>query len=731
MSPHNTTPTAKPGSTPTSSVPGSSWTLDFVKVSASGASQTTSSRERIRQVEQENCKLRRMLAEADKIANRLKEEGESKTTLSADRILRFERDITATTNAAPNNQHHAGLFKTACSTDLLFLMDATGSMQPWIDAAKQQVKAIVHDIKSTFFNETDLRVAIVAYRDHRDVPKIQDIDFESDFDIVIKFLDAVRAGGGDDGAEDVLGGLQHAIGLSWKHKTKCIVHIADAPAHDNNLNDFSSNALDFYLSPGSEPQGLRYEVLLRELVQKDINYALLRINFTTDRMAFEFAKIYAEKSVNCQLLKTNQYFHSFDMVMEQKKNLQRCSDNGGVQFQELQLASSLGKIRHLVCKTVTNSATLSAARLLSPPVPSPGRPFGISPRGGPVQSPRLLLSAEQVPPQWDVAHWFQETFAFEAYSVDVFPGDMGELEPKIQSLKIQTTDLTIVSRSRPFANGAIRTAFYARTKGTMNRLVVKSLMRTSRSTHELAGDMRIQAIAKMFAQDFNAHVMAPQHSLDFPYLGENYVKYNNNTGWVNHKLDPLDIPTNEAAQVFSHFSFERSSGMMLICDLRGVGQLLTDPAIHTREPGNQECSSDICQKLGLKSTRETIMSNSCGSGHDDFRTDWEKPDWDALVRSNSIMMCCSNKLCGTLLSLNSDTLTTTGKFWDVPGSDRFYWCGPCFEQVKKTTSKICCDRTSPTHVFSVSRFSTNHRARTCRRNVLHIAEFGHHLHEVR
>lgn len=34
-------------------------------------------------------------------------------------------------------------------------------------------------------------------------------------------------------------------------------------------------------------------------------------------------------------------------------------------------------------------------------------------------------------------------------------------------------------------------------------------------------------------------------------------------------------------QAFSHFSWQASNGMFLICDIQGWGRLLTDPQIHT------------------------------------------------------------------------------------------------------------------------------------------------------
>jgi len=36
------------------------------------------------------------------------------------------------------------------SLDLMFIMDCTGSMNPWIDAAKKEVKSIIDCIRNQF-----------------------------------------------------------------------------------------------------------------------------------------------------------------------------------------------------------------------------------------------------------------------------------------------------------------------------------------------------------------------------------------------------------------------------------------------------------------------------------------------------------------------------------------------------------------------------------------------------
>ena len=98
-----------------------------------------------------------------------------------------------------------------------------------------------------------------------------------------------------------------------------------------------------------------------------------------------------------------------------------------------------------------------------------------------------------------------------------------------------------------------------------------------------------------------------------PYKEGDYIKFNNNDGYV---LWDETIRGNHRAQAFSHWSWEASKGTVLFCDLQGVGHYLTDPAVHTKDHGMLPCGTNrndegmarffqthrcnhICKGLGL------------------------------------------------------------------------------------------------------------------------------------
>jgi len=82
-------------------------------------------------------------------------------------------------------------------------------------------------------------------------------------------------------------------------------------------------------------------------------------------------------------------------------------------------------------------------------------------------------------------------------------------------------------------------------------------------------------IFQMYILEFPDRPGSPLFHLEHFIEGE-YIKYNSNSGFVEEHL-------RLTPQAFSHFTFERSGHQLIVVDIQGVGDLYTDPQIHTAD----------------------------------------------------------------------------------------------------------------------------------------------------
>jgi len=83
--------------------------------------------------------------------------------------------------------------------------------------------------------------------------------------------------------------------------------------------------------------------------------------------------------------------------------------------------------------------------------------------------------------------------------------------------------------------------------------------------------------------------------------GSKYRKHNNNFGYVSE--DERNTP-----QAFSHFTYEASAHTMLVVDIQGVGDMYTDPQIHTIR------GTDFGKgNLGVRGIKRFLETHRCNS----------------------------------------------------------------------------------------------------------------------
>jgi von Willebrand factor type A domain/Winged helix-turn-helix DNA-binding len=117
--------------------------------------------------------------------------------------------------------------------DLAFVVDTTGSMGAFIQAAQSQMIAMIDALATG--HEVDLRLAVVEYRDHppQDQMVYRVHPFREDRKAVQKTINGLQPDGGGDGPESVFDGVLAACReLAWRpHARRLAVLVGDAPPH--------------------------------------------------------------------------------------------------------------------------------------------------------------------------------------------------------------------------------------------------------------------------------------------------------------------------------------------------------------------------------------------------------------------------------------------------------------------------------------------------------------------
>ena len=173
----------------------------------------------------------------------------------------------------------------------------------------------------------------------------------------------------------------------------------------------------------------------------------------------------------------------------------------------------------------------------------------------------------------------------------------------------------------PFAEGAMRRAHMLTDMAAMGpdaRLVAKFSKDPQESPKRFFDDVEMQTEARLWAQKFNA--LGPPKPIDFiaayvlelvdrpggplcgveTFIPGTYSKWNNNWDWSD------ELRNTPAA--FSHFTWEASGHKLLVCDLQGVGDLLTDPQIHTVDRQRYGKGN-----LGMEGIQKFLAAHRCNA----------------------------------------------------------------------------------------------------------------------
>ena len=477
--------------------------------------------------------------------------------------------------------------------DILFLCDCTGSMQPYINKVKEELKNIINFIleNNPYAN---IKISFIGYRDIKDIKRYEIIDFTSDIDLIRDFIGKIIADGGGDLPEDLTGALKKVLEMSWREKSaKYAIIISDAPCH--GIKYFKNLGLsdDF---PKGDPDGLIPEKFIEDIAKKNITLYALKIKYYTDYMYELFNEVYSKFNqfhnpiIICDLGKSLDNF-GFLVAVSSNTTLNNLTVN---QLPLNDILFDLDKqkenddqkilIQNLLTR-VKNSQRLINNSLSNDDIVKLNEN---------VDSNRTYEMFEKLNKDKKIkgiCHSF-------IIKKDRYLNINWE-NPYISHYQIETE---CIIDDNPFNEGAERYAYYMYDTKVKMKYVAKQKKIYSKSQNNLSSfqkELESITICHHIANEFNERIVnyLPKgktnilinfiHSYiyeigkDKYYYVENlipgkYVKYNNNAGWISNSIEEQTL----LAQSFSHFSYQISKGYLIIVDLQGVGGYLTDPQIH-------------------------------------------------------------------------------------------------------------------------------------------------------
>jgi len=129
-----------------------------------------------------------------------------------------------------------GRFYTESNLDVVFMIDTTGSMDPYIDEVKHNILRI---IESVLDYSPKVRMGCVAYKDHGDegedeyyLTKILPLTFDRKEVVAFMRSPELYIGEGGGGPEAVECALREAVTFHWNATApKAIILIGDKPPH--------------------------------------------------------------------------------------------------------------------------------------------------------------------------------------------------------------------------------------------------------------------------------------------------------------------------------------------------------------------------------------------------------------------------------------------------------------------------------------------------------------------
>jgi len=443
------------------------------------------------------------------------------------------------------------------SMDFLIMLDCTGSMHTYLDAAKSRIRSIVQAIGETYPN-IPLRFGFIGYRDIFDRQRVVVLPFQKDLDVFEAQLSTMRASGGNT-LTDLTSALKVASELDWSSAIRVLFHVGDYPCRGHDYH----NLADYEVNPPGDPNGFRPEVFVRALSEMKVKYCFGRLTSHTDKMITVFNKLVG-----------SDYIKSAPM-------------------------NSI-----TIMDVITSSITSLLTSLLSSSSSTD------SPDSLTLREYTLVQDAPvwaTVPAERAVTYSRMEVVSVERLCEDV---ETAKIVDDFQDL---APPLHVRCAEQPFGQGKSKLAYYARIISTNPQRVLKQSVYSNKSCgskEKFEEYMAPQRAALFLAEAYNKVRPAQTPMVEFvstrllqfparpgkpyfieePYITGRWERFNNNAGYCAPV--PSEFGTeHRAVQAFSHWTYHVSNHQLIVVDCQGCFDaarnafVLTDPAVHSTDLG--------------------------------------------------------------------------------------------------------------------------------------------------
>ncbi|KAL4481537.1 hypothetical protein ABPG74_007626 [Tetrahymena malaccensis] len=431
------------------------------------------------------------------------------------------------------------LIKQQETFDLMFIVDCTSSMQPWIDFVKQSIRDIIDQIKKTY-STFSFRYSFVGYRDFGDA-KVKNFDFNEDLNKFIKHLDAIIADGGEDIPEDMASGLKEGLNQNFRSKVKAVFLLYDAPNHGLQYHD--GVYYDKY-------QGNNIEPLIQNYAQNNIYFTSIMLKYNGEYIAQKTLEAIENEYKRCN--KTKQFYQT---KAEQGPNQ---------------------KIQEFIQTTIETTIKHSKQN-----------------------KPSQLVEKIDNPIFKELQ--FEKDYLIQPYNQYIRPFDFPIQWKNLFIIEEKSSQEYVIKLKDQFKDGTQRRAYVGKDETLNREIAIKFDLKINPNENlydQMKDQQESQVVSSYIVSKFRDLVIPYVQNLQsLPYyIGANIAKLNmlNSFCYTEVLLSDFDKFSNNAEyqkeakteneqllECLPHFSFQYTEGYLMITDLQGHGSILTDPCVHT------------------------------------------------------------------------------------------------------------------------------------------------------